>query len=35
MTKSVVAEVIEELFQGDKLKLTSDDFMQIIKKKVA
>jgi len=35
MTKEVVAEVVEEIFQGDKVKLSNEDFIQIIKKKVA
>lgn len=35
MTREVVAEVIDEIFQGDKLKLSNEDFIKIIKKKVA
>jgi F-type H+-transporting ATPase subunit b len=35
MAKEVVAEVIEEIFKGDNLKLSNEDFIKIIKKKVA
>jgi len=35
MTREVVSEVIDEIFQGDKLKLSNEDFIKIIKKKVA
>ncbi len=35
MTKEVVAEVIEEVFQGKNLKFSNEDFIKIIKKKVA
>lgn len=35
MTRNVVSEVIEEVFQGDALQLSNEDFIKIIKKKVA
>ena len=35
MTREVVAEVIDEIFRDDKLKLSNEDFIKIIKKKVA
>jgi F-type H+-transporting ATPase subunit b len=35
MSRSVVAEVIEEMFDSGKINLKNDDFLNIIKKKVA
>jgi len=35
MTKEVVAEVIDEMFAAGKISLSNDDFVKIIKKKVA
>ncbi len=35
MTKSVVAEVIDEMFAAGKISLSNDDFVNIIRKKVA
>ncbi len=35
MGKEVVSEVIDELFADGKIKLSNDDFLNIIKKKVA
>ena len=35
MTKEVVSEVIDEMFGSGKVALSNDDFIQIIKKKVA
>jgi F-type H+-transporting ATPase subunit b len=35
MTKEVVAEVIDEMFQSGKISLSNEDFVKIIKKKVA
>ena len=35
MSKGVVSEVIDEMFEGGKVKLEGDDFLNIIKKKVA
>ncbi len=35
MTREVVADVIDEMFNDDKLKLSNEDFIKIIKKKVA
>jgi F-type H+-transporting ATPase subunit b len=35
MTRDVVAEVINEMFDGEKVQLKNDDFLNIIKKKVA
>ncbi len=35
MSKEVVSEVIDTLFADDKIKLSNDDFLNIIKKKVA
>ncbi len=35
MTKEVVSEVIDELFKENKISLSNDDFLNILKKKVA
>jgi len=35
MTRSVVAEVVDEIFDGEKVQLKNSDFLNIIKKKVA
>ncbi len=35
MTKEVVSEVIDEMFKEDKISLSNEDFLNIIKKKVA
>ena len=35
MTKGVVSEVVEDMFKGKKTELKNDDFLNIIKKKVA
>ncbi len=35
MTKDVVSEVINEIFDGEKVQLKNSDFLNIIKKKVA
>ncbi len=35
MTRAVVAEVVDEIFDGEKVQLKNSDFLNIIKKKVA